>query len=84
MYSGGLDSRLTCRLLSEKDLKVSFPTLFRHKPVGQATRPLITPGRLFYDPQRQHWFVVGRNQSENTVIEQYHQVVLSDKGQPAV
>lgn len=71
-------------LLCEKDLKVRFQTLFRHKLVGETTLPLITLGRHFYDPQRHHWFVVGRNQSENTVIEQYQNVVPSDKGQPAV
>jgi hypothetical protein len=71
-------------LLCEKDLKVRFQTLFRHQLVGEATLPLITIGRHFYDPKRHHWFVVGRNQSENSVIEKYHPVVPSDKGQPAV
>ena len=71
-------------LLCEKELKKRFETLIQNNLIREDTLPLVTLGRHFYNSRHQQWFVVGRDESENGVIEQYPSVLLSAKGKPAV
>ena len=71
-------------LLCEKEMKKRFETLIHNNLIQEDTLPLATLGRHFFDPHHKQWFVVGRDKSENDVIEKYQQVIVSGKGKPAV
>ena len=71
-------------LLCEKELATRFSTLIPLGVVTEHTLPLISIGRHYYFPENSEWFVVGRDQPENDVIEQHEHVIVSGKGKPAV
>lgn len=71
-------------LLCEKELKQRFETLTENNLIQEDTLSLATLGRHFFNSQDQQWFVVGRDKSENDVIEQHPSAILSGKGKPAV
>jgi tRNA-specific 2-thiouridylase len=69
-------------LLCEKDLKKRFKVLLRGNLINEKTLELVNIGRHFFI--RNCWFVVGRNEKENKVIEKSENCIKSGKGKPAV
>ena len=69
-------------LLCEKALAKRFKVLIENNLINEKTLPLVSIGRHFWIDGG--WFVVGRNEKENKVIEGFEQVVKSGKGKPAV
>ncbi|MGC9309652.1 MAG: hypothetical protein ACP5D2_03080 [Candidatus Nanoarchaeia archaeon] len=67
-------------LLCEPKLAGRFRILIEKNLINDKTLPLVKIGRHFY---KQEWFVVGRNEEENKIIEQFR-CLLSSKGKPAV
>lgn len=71
-------------LLCEKGLKERFKILFKYRLINEYTYHLINTGRHYVFPQNQWWLIIGRDETENTILEQYASVILSGKGKPAV
>ncbi|HKL37693.1 MAG TPA: hypothetical protein VJ876_02295 [Bacteroidales bacterium] len=71
-------------LLCEKDLANRFRTLIEKDLVTEQTLPLVTSGRHYHIPESGAWYVVGRDKSENDVIESFPRIISSGKGKPAV
>jgi hypothetical protein len=71
-------------LLCEKDLATRFKTLIEQELVTETTLPLVTLGRHYFVPETGTWYVVGRDKSENDIIETFAQVIPSGKGKPGV
>lgn len=69
-------------LLCEKDLRKRFRTLFKKELISEETLPLISIGRHFIIGKQ--WFVVGRNEKENLIIERFSNSLKSSAGKPAV
>jgi len=69
-------------LLCEKALKKRFEILLQKNLINEKTLPLVNIGRHFY--KNNCWFVIGRNEKENKVIEKFRNCVKSEKGKPAV
>ena len=69
-------------LLCEKELKKRFKVLIENNLITEKTLPLVNIGRHFY--KETLWFVVGRNEKENNIIERFKTHIRSDKGKPAV
>ncbi|MFH1787584.1 MAG: 7-cyano-7-deazaguanine synthase [archaeon] len=69
-------------LLCEKELKKRFTLLFEKNLINEKTLVLVNICRHFF--KNNCWFVVGRNEKENKVIEKFVNSVKSAKGRPAV
>lgn len=70
-------------LLCEKNLKDRFKLLINCNLINSQTLPLANVGRHFFI--KNCWFVVGRNEKENEIIERFKDnFVRSKKGKPAV
>ncbi|MFH1801789.1 MAG: 7-cyano-7-deazaguanine synthase [archaeon] len=70
-------------LLCEKELKKRFEILVGKNLINEKTLPLVNIGRHFFI--KNCWFVVGRNEEENEVIEESKgNFIESEKGKPAV
>jgi tRNA-uridine 2-sulfurtransferase len=69
-------------LLCEKELKEKLKILIEKNLINGKTLPLINLGRHFFIGIC--WFVIGRNEKENKVIEKFRNCVKSEKGKPAV
>jgi len=72
-----------CRLC-QKELAPRYATLLEHDLINEHTLPLIHIGRHYYFSKKGFWIVVGRNEQENKIIEQYEHNITSSKGTPAV
>lgn len=68
-------------LLCEKALEKRFEVLIEKDLITSETLSLIGIGRHYFIDG---WFVVGRNEEENGVIEKFRNCVKSGKGKPAV
>jgi len=68
-------------LLCEKALAGRFKFLLEKNLINEKTLPLCKIGRHFYIDG---WFIVGRNEQENKIIEQNKNIIKSGKGKPAV
>ena len=72
-------------LLCEKELVKRIKLLLNKNLITQETLPLVKLGRHFFiDENQKNWFVVGRNEQENKIIEKYKNSIKSGKGKPAV
>ncbi len=71
-------------LLCEKGLEKRFRILVENKLINEKTLPLINTGRHYFIDEKKWWIIVGRNEQENNVIEQFSRVIRSEKGKPAV
>ena len=72
-------------LLCEKELVKRIKLLLNKNLITQETLPLVKLGRHFFiDENQKNWFVVGRNEQENKIIEKYKNSIKSEKGKPAV
>ncbi len=71
-------------LLCQKELARRYATLLERDLVNEKTLPLVNIGRHYYFSEDQAWIVVGRNEQENKVIEQYAHQISSSRGTPAV
>ncbi len=69
-------------LLCEKQLKKRFEILIKNDLINEITLPLVNIGRHFFKDNC--WFVVGRDKSENKIIEKFENCIKSGKGRPAV
>jgi tRNA-specific 2-thiouridylase len=69
-------------LLCEKAQKNKFKFLLERKLINEKTLSLALTGRHFYI--NSCWFVVGRNENENKIIEKFENCIKSGKGKPAV
>lgn len=69
-------------LLCEKQLKKRFETLIKKDLIDEKILKIVGIGRHFY--LKNCWFVVGRNEGENKIIEQFKNCIKSEKGKPAV
>jgi len=69
-------------LLCERIFKKRFEILIKENLITSKTRDLIKIGRHFF--KKNCWFVVGRNEKENEIIEKFKKSVKSDKNKPAV
>ena len=69
-------------LLCEKALKQRFKILLEKNLISEKTISLVKTGRHFF--LKNCWFIVGRNESENKVIEKFKNRIESAKGKPAV
>jgi len=68
-------------LLCEKAIKKRFEILIKNNLINEKTLPLVNIGRHFFN--KSCWFVVGRIEKENQIIEKFN-CVKSAKGKPAV
>jgi len=71
-------------LLCEKDLAARFRMLIEEERVTEKTLSLVTLGRHYYKPESGTWYVVGRDKTENDLMEVFPQVITSGTGKPAV
>ncbi len=71
-------------LLCEKGLEKRFRILIENNLINEKKLPLINTGRHYYIDEKQWWIIVGRNEQENKIIEQFSRVIISGKGKPAV
>ncbi|MFX1323929.1 MAG: hypothetical protein ACFE8N_03160 [Promethearchaeota archaeon] len=69
-------------LLCEKELKKRFELLIGKNLVDEKTLKLVSVGRHFFI--KNCWFVVGRNENENKIIEKFRNCIKSAKARPAV
>ena len=69
-------------LLCEKKLKKRFELLIKRSLINEKTLSLVNIGRHFM--KYNCWFVVGRNETENNVVEKFANSIKSAKGKPAV
>jgi predicted subunit of tRNA(5-methylaminomethyl-2-thiouridylate) methyltransferase len=71
-------------LLCEKALRNRFDVLLKHNLINEKSLSLINLGRHYYFSAQNYWFIVGRNEAENSIIEKYDTIIPSGKGKPAV
>jgi PP-loop superfamily ATP-utilizing enzyme len=71
-------------LLCEKGLKKRFRILVENNLINEKTLPLINTGKHYFIDEKKWWIIVGRNEQENNIIEQFSRVITSGKGKPAV
>ena len=69
-------------LLCEKALKQRFKILLEKNLISEKTISLVKTGRHFF--LKNCWFIVGKDESENKVIEKFKNRIESAKGKPAV
>lgn len=69
-------------LLCEKTLKNRFKILIQKNLITNKTLSLVNLGRHLII--NNNWFVIGRNESENNIIEKQKNSIKSNKGKPAV
>ncbi len=69
-------------LLCEKALKKRFLVLLKYDLINEEALELTKIGRHFFIDEC--WFVVARNENECKIIEKHENVIISDKGKPAV
>jgi len=69
-------------LLCEKILAKKFKTLFENNLLNEKNFELSKIGRHFFI--KKIWFVVGRNEKENKIIEKFKNSLKSSRGKPAV
>ena len=68
-------------LLCEKELARRLKLLLGKNLINEKTLKLTKIGRHFYID---YWFVVGRDEKENLIIEKFKNSIKSGKGKPAV
>ncbi len=74
-------------LLCEKNLSKRLSLLINKNLISEKTLPLVTIGRHFYIKDKKldyGWFIVGRDEKENNIIEKTKNYIKSKKGKPAV
>ncbi len=69
-------------VLCERELKRRFEILINNNLINEKSLPLVLIGRHFWKDAC--WFVVGRSEKENIVIERFKDCIKSKKGKPAV
>jgi len=71
-------------LLADTQLKKKFQALLENSLINPETVSLLNIGRHFYFEQNKEWYVVGRNEEECEVIDEYENVIESGPGKPGV
>jgi len=69
-------------LLCERGFKKRFNLLIKNNLINEKTLKLVRIGRHFF--KENCWFVIGRNENENKVIEKFKSSIKSAKKKPAV
>jgi tRNA-uridine 2-sulfurtransferase len=69
-------------LLCERIFKKRFDILIKNNLINSKNLNLIKIGRHFF--RKNCWFVVGRNEKENEIIEKFKNSIKSAKSKPAV
>lgn len=73
-------------LLCEKFLRKRFKKLIKNDLINETNLPLASLGRhfFFHKEDKNYWFIVGRDEVENEIIEKFENSLPSEKGTPAV
>jgi PP-loop superfamily ATP-utilizing enzyme len=74
-------------LLCEKNLSKRLSLLINKNLITENTLPLVTIGRHFYIKDKKldyGWFIVGRNHSENLIIQKTNNHIKQGKAKPSV
>lgn len=69
-------------LLCDKNFKKRFQVLLSNNSINEKNLKLVSIGRHFFI--KDEWFVVGRNEEENKIIEGFSNSLKSASGVPAV